>query len=357
MLIDRKTGETTCVAVPLCGNTNYLRAFHDNRVKYPQGEQWRRLRPAVVCRRRPVAHRVEHGELYDLWRNTPHATHGHESTSPDWQYIATDGGTTRIVHVRDGECARCGSRPTAAITTCTGGSIRGFFVGWVRGWHFGSYLRPENANIEFQVFCDGTFPAHRRHQAPAQRLLRRRRLLDAQPGRHEDPLRIEHDGPLPELHRRDGPPAPAGGLPGAPSGAVVPRLGALDLQPRDARLPGLPRRAQRRPLRLLTPEPVEATTWRDTTSSRAGRTTTWSAPWSIRGWRAATPRKRPGPASACRPIWTRRWSCTPKPRTRSATCPPAPCRDWRWAWTGTRPPTGTTCTAIPKPSGARRPWR
>jgi hypothetical protein len=157
MLIDRKTGETTCVAVPLCGNTNYLRAFHDGRVKYPQGEQWRDygLPWFVDGVRLPTGLSMD--ELYELWRNTPHATHGHESTSPDWQYMAVDGGLTRIYHVRDGDSRSFRLSRNGGNYHLHWRQHPRFFVGWVRGWNWGSYLRPENANVEFQVFCDGTF--------------------------------------------------------------------------------------------------------------------------------------------------------------------------------------------------------
>ncbi len=38
VLIDRETGEKSPIAAPLCGNMNYLRAFHEDRVNYPQGK-------------------------------------------------------------------------------------------------------------------------------------------------------------------------------------------------------------------------------------------------------------------------------------------------------------------------------
>lgn len=157
MLIDRKTGEKTYVAVPLCGNTNYLRAFHENRVKYPKGDQWHAYGLPWFTEgvRLPTGLSME--ALYDLWLDTPHATHGHESTSPDWQYIATDGGTTGIVRVRDGESRSLRLSPNGGNYHLHWRLHPRFFVGWVRGWHFGSYLRPTNANVEFQVFCDGTF--------------------------------------------------------------------------------------------------------------------------------------------------------------------------------------------------------
>jgi hypothetical protein len=157
MLVDRKTGETTCVAVPLCGNTNYLRAFHDGRVRYPEGQQWNDygLPWFVDGVRLPVELSMD--QLYQLWRNTPHVTHGHESTSPDWQYIAVDGGTTRIYRVSDGQARSLRLSRNGGNYHLHWRQHPRFFVGWVRGWNFGSYLRPENANIEFQIFCDTTF--------------------------------------------------------------------------------------------------------------------------------------------------------------------------------------------------------
>ena len=48
MLVDRKTGEKTYVAAPLCAHTNYLRAFHENRVQYPQGKEWNTMSKSTV---------------------------------------------------------------------------------------------------------------------------------------------------------------------------------------------------------------------------------------------------------------------------------------------------------------------
>jgi len=157
MLLDRETGEKRYIAAPLCGNTNYLRAFHENRVKYPQGEAWNGYGLPWFADGVELPNGLDMAELYALWRNLPHATHGHESTSPEWQYIATDGGTTRIVRVRDGKTRSIRLSRDGVNYHLHWRKHPRFFVGWVRGWHFGSYLRPENANIEFQIFYDGTF--------------------------------------------------------------------------------------------------------------------------------------------------------------------------------------------------------
>ena len=157
MLVDRQTGERTHIAAPLCGNTNYLRAFYDGRVHYPEGDEWEAYGLPWFADQVRLPTGLSMDELHDLWRNLPHATHGHESTSPDWEYIATDGGTTRIVRVRDGQTRSLRLSPDGTNYHLHWRQHPRFFVGWVRGWHFGSYRRPENANIEYQVFCDGTF--------------------------------------------------------------------------------------------------------------------------------------------------------------------------------------------------------
>lgn len=156
MLIDRQTGEKTCIAAPLCGNTNYLRAFQEGRVRYPEGDQWKAygLPWFAAGVRLPVGLSIE--ELRRLWLNLPHATHGHESPSPDWEYIATDGGAVRFVRVRDGETRSVQVSPNGGNYHLHWDKHPRFLVSWVRGWQFGSYLRPQYANTEFQVFVDGT---------------------------------------------------------------------------------------------------------------------------------------------------------------------------------------------------------
>lgn len=156
MLIDRRTGKKTYIAAPLCGNTNYLHAFRDGRVHYPRGEEWNAYGLPWFADGVQLPTGMSLDELYDLWFNLPHATHGHESHSPDRQYIATDGGTTRIVRVRDYESRQLRLSPDGGNYHLHWHRHPRFFVAWVRGWHFGSYRRPVNANVEFQVFCDAT---------------------------------------------------------------------------------------------------------------------------------------------------------------------------------------------------------
>lgn len=156
MLIDRETGEKTNVAVPLCGDTNYLRAFHEGRVDYPEGEEWNNygLPGFVDSVQLPTGLSMD--ELYALWRNIPHVTHGHESPSPDLQYIVTDGGGTDIVHVRTGETETLRLSPNGENYHVHWEVHPRFFVGWVRGWSFRHFGRPDYGNVLFQAFSDLT---------------------------------------------------------------------------------------------------------------------------------------------------------------------------------------------------------
>jgi hypothetical protein len=157
MLVDRQTGEMTYIAAPLCGNTNYLRAFHENRVKYPEGKGWDTYGIPWFAKGVQLPTGLSMDELYELWLSLPHVTHGHESPSPDWQYIASDGGRIPIVRVRDGQTRYVQLSPNGGNYHLSWGRHPRFFIGWVRGWQFGNCLRPQSANIEFQVFADTTF--------------------------------------------------------------------------------------------------------------------------------------------------------------------------------------------------------
>ena len=156
MLVDRQTGETTYIAAPLCGNTNYLRAFYENRVQYPEGEEWNEYGLPWFVDGVELPAGLDMDELHALWRNIPHVTHGHESPSPDWEYIATDGGNTVIAHVRSGETESIRLSPDGGNYHLHWRIHPRFFVGWVRGWQWRSYARPENGNIVYQVYSDLT---------------------------------------------------------------------------------------------------------------------------------------------------------------------------------------------------------
>ena len=147
LLIDRQTGEIERVIAPIDGHEAYLRAFVSDRVNFPSGGIWDDYR---------VHASDDIDEMFQIWLYYPSATHGHESQSPDGEFMAKDGGVTRIFPTRGGE-------PWEMRLSPNGGNYHlhwlkhpRFFVGWVRGWSFGSFIRPANANIEFQVFTDMT---------------------------------------------------------------------------------------------------------------------------------------------------------------------------------------------------------
>ncbi len=140
LLMDRETGETEKVIAPIDGHEAYLRAFISGRVNLPSGGIWDEYR---------IHTSDDIDELFEIYRYYPIMTHGHESESPDGEYTAKDGGPT-IFPTRGGE-------PMQMRLSRNGGNYHlhwmkhpRFFIGWVRGWSFGSYMRPENANTEFR---------------------------------------------------------------------------------------------------------------------------------------------------------------------------------------------------------------
>lgn len=146
LLIDRETGETQKVIAPISGHEAYLRAFVSDRVNLPRGGIWDEYR---------IHASEDIDEMFGIYRYYPIMTHGHESESPDGEFTAKDGGPT-IFPTRGGE-------PMQMRLSRNGGNYHlhwmkhpRFFVGWVRGWSFGGYMRPEHANTEFQIFSDLT---------------------------------------------------------------------------------------------------------------------------------------------------------------------------------------------------------
>lgn len=156
ILIDLETGEMEHVIAPLCGNEEYLRTYISDRVNWPEGDQYSDFKgPGWENFRRLTSDDLE--ELFQMYRYLPATTHGHESSSPCGEFIAKDGGTTRLIRKRDGQVTNINLSPNGGNYHLHWIKHPRFFVGWVRGWSFGSYVRPANANIEFQVFTDRTF--------------------------------------------------------------------------------------------------------------------------------------------------------------------------------------------------------
>lgn len=148
LLIDRETGEIEPVIAPINGHEAYLRTFISGRVNFPTGEGWDEYR-------RHTSDDID--ELFQIYRYYPTMTHGHETPSPDGEYMAKDGGDTRIFHTRGGEPMDIRLSPNGGNYHLHWTKHPRFLIGWVRSWAFGSYVRPANANTEFQVFTDGTF--------------------------------------------------------------------------------------------------------------------------------------------------------------------------------------------------------
>ena len=156
ILIDIATGEMEHVIAPLCGHAEYLRTYISGRVNFPTGDQYEPFNgPGWEHFRIMTSDDPE--ELFRMYRYLPATTHGHESSSPCGEYIAKDGGTTRIIRKRDGHVWNVNLSPNGGNYHLHWIKHPRFFVGWVRGWSFGSFLRPANANVEFQVFSDRTF--------------------------------------------------------------------------------------------------------------------------------------------------------------------------------------------------------
>ena len=147
LLIDRQTGEMEKVIAPMSGHEGYLRAFISDRVNFPSGGGWEDYR---------VHASEDIDEMFEIYRYYPTATHGHESPSPDGEFIAKDGGPT-IFPTRGGTPINMRLSPNGGNYHLHWVKHPRYFIGWVRGWSFGSYVRPANANIEFQVFTDRTF--------------------------------------------------------------------------------------------------------------------------------------------------------------------------------------------------------
>jgi hypothetical protein len=155
LLIDLQTGERQHVIAPLCGETEYLRTYMSGRVNFPQGDTYQPFNGPGWDKFR-IFRSNDLDELFEMYRYFPHTTHGHESASPCGLYMAKDG-VPRLIRLRDGKSVDIRLSPNGGNYHLHWTKHPRFFVGWVRGWSFGSFVRPQSANVEFQVFTDGTF--------------------------------------------------------------------------------------------------------------------------------------------------------------------------------------------------------
>ncbi|MFA9480115.1 fibronectin type III domain-containing protein [Phycisphaerales bacterium AB-hyl4] len=148
MLIDRETGEIDYVIAPLAGEREYLRAFRDGNIHWPQGPEWDKYR---------IHKSDDLDELFEIYLYYPMLTHGHEAHSPDGRYMSRDGTSTALIDVREGEVIDT-IRLSADGTNYHVNWVKHprFYIGWVRGWHFRRFTKPEHANIVYQIYTDGT---------------------------------------------------------------------------------------------------------------------------------------------------------------------------------------------------------
>lgn len=137
-------GRTERVVVPISGHGEYLRAFAAGGFQFPGDAKL------------PATKDLE--ELFRIYHLYPSCSHGHLSYSPDGEYICWDGSPS-VYRTRDG-----GDRHDLRISpngfcyhTCWFYDPR-FFITGVRSYRT-DYDRPINAGILAQAFTDGTWQA------------------------------------------------------------------------------------------------------------------------------------------------------------------------------------------------------
>ena len=138
------SGRTERLHVPISGRREYLETWISGRVQFPDH--------AAAPETRDL------DELFDIYHLYPSCSHGHLSYSPDGEYTCWDGSPS-FYRTRDG-----GDAHDVAISpngwcyhACWFTDPR-FFVTCVRGYRT-NYDRPVNANLLSQVFTDGTWQA------------------------------------------------------------------------------------------------------------------------------------------------------------------------------------------------------
>ncbi len=136
------TGETERVIVPISGRNEYLETFAGGRVQFPD------LGAAPDTK--------DLDELFSIYHLYPSCSHGHLSYSPNGEYTCWDG-SARCYRTRDGEDAGVFdvSPNGSSYHTCWFHDDR-FFVSCVRAYRT-YYDRPVNAGLMYQAFTDGTW--------------------------------------------------------------------------------------------------------------------------------------------------------------------------------------------------------
>ena len=142
MRVDTATGRATRVAVPIIGYVDYLKTFASGRVQFPADAQ--------------LPDTTDVDELFQVYRTYPSTTHGHNSYSPDREFICFDG-TPRHWRVRDGRGQRAvRPSPNGSCYHVFWHSDPRFYITTVAGY-MARYQRPVNGGVVCQVFSDGTW--------------------------------------------------------------------------------------------------------------------------------------------------------------------------------------------------------
>lgn len=141
--IDPETGEMKAVIAPASGNRIYLENYKSGRVEFPEGSEWEDF---------DILMSDDLQELVEMYRYFPMMTHGHESRSPDYQFFVRDAGTDLITEFDYEVIGEYDFRSYHMHWILH----PRFFVSWTRGWIFGSFTKPEQANIIHQAFSDLT---------------------------------------------------------------------------------------------------------------------------------------------------------------------------------------------------------
>jgi len=142
MRVETDTGRSTRVVVPITGHTEYLKTFASGRVQFPKDAQ--------------LPDTKDLDELFGLYHMYPSTSHGHDSYSPDGEYICSDGTPShrRVRDGRDGRAVRIS--PNGACYHVFWYCDPRFYVTSVAGY-VARYQRPAYGGVACQAFSDGTW--------------------------------------------------------------------------------------------------------------------------------------------------------------------------------------------------------
>ena len=267
------TGRTERVIVPFSGHTEYLKTFASGRVKFPADAK------------APGTRDID--ELFKIYHLYPRCSHGHSSFSPDDGYVCWDGdtlaGSHRVRDVGDYQKIIASISPNGGIYhTCWFYDPR-FYVTHVRS-DTRSYARSINASLLCQVFCDGTWqPICDTKARPVSSRIRY--TVNAYPTFSRDTTKVHYGSNMTGAAKtyiavmaRPQPPCDVMWKAESPTRQSRYGDGAANAVVLNWTAPRHHREIKGylvyRSLRsgdgyeLLTPEPVDATTWRDVTVKR-----------------------------------------------------------------------------------------